>query len=259
MQLSPPMRLVALIVVIAGFAGLSLGWYRASHDRHGDDAVSAELARAGIDPAKRAAFEDLVHAYILDHPEVLPEAMDRLQARQNADRLKPLRAALETPFPGAVLGNPAGRITLVEFTDFACTYCRGSVADIAALIAANPDLKVVLRELPIIAPASDPAARMALAAAAQGKFAAYHTAMFAGPRPDNASIAAAATKAGLDLTTAQAFAKRADVQQEIEHNLAYARQLGISGTPAFTIGGQIIAGAVGKDKLQEAVDQARKG
>jgi protein-disulfide isomerase len=253
------MRLVALIVVIAGFAGLSLGWYRASHDRHGDDAVSAELARAGIDPAKRAAFEDLVHAYILDHPEVLPEAMDRLQARQNADRLKPLRAALETPFPGAVLGNPAGRITLVEFTDFACTYCRGSVADIAALIAANPDLKVVLRELPIIAPASDPAARMALAAAAQGKFAAYHTAMFAGPRPDNASIAAAATKAGLDLTTAQAFAKRADVQQEIEHNLAYARQLGISGTPAFTIGGQIIAGAVGKDKLQEAVDQARKG
>jgi len=253
------MRLVALIVVVAGFAGLSLGWYRASHDRHGDDAVSAELARAGIDPAKRAAFEDLVHAYILDHPEVLPEAMDRLQARQNADRLKPLRAALETPFPGAVLGNPAGKITLVEFTDFACTYCRGSVADIAALIAANPDLKVVLRELPIIAPASDPAARMALAAAAQGKFAAYHTAMFAGPRPDNASITAAATKAGLDLTTAQAFAKRADVQQEIEHNLAYARELGISGTPAFTIGGQIIAGAVGKDKLQEAVDQARKG
>lgn len=259
MHVSPRLRLVVLFVVIGVLAGGSLALYRATRAPRGDDAVSAELARAGIDPAKRAAFESLVHAYILDHPEVLPEAMDRLQARENADRLKPVRAALETPFSGAVLGNPAGRITMVEFTDYACSYCRGSVEDINALIAANPDLKVVLRELPIIAPASDPAARMALAAAAQGKFAAYHAAMFAGARPDNASIAAAASKAGVDLTAAQAFVKRADVQAEIEHNLAYARELGISGTPAFAIGGQIIPGAVGKDKLQEAVDAARKG
>jgi len=258
MQHSPRLRLLALIVAIAVVAAGSLGWYRASRAEHGNDAVSAELARAGIDPAKRAAIEELVHAYLLDHPEVLPEAMDRLQARETADRLKPVRAALETPFPGAVLGNPAGKVTLVEFTDFACTYCRGSVADINALIATNPDLKVVLRELPIIAPASDPAARMALAAAAQGKFAAYHAAMFAGPRPDSASITAAARVAGLDLGAAQAFAKRSEVQQEIEHNLAYARQLGISGTPAFAIGGQIIPGAVGRDKLQDAVDAARK-
>jgi protein-disulfide isomerase len=259
MQLSSRTRLVIPILALALVAVTALGWYRASHASHGDDAVAAELARAGIDPAKRAAFEDLVHAYILDHPEILPEAMDRLQAREAADRLKPVRAALETPFPGAVLGNPAGKVTLVEFTDFACTYCRGSVGDIAALIAANPDLKVVLRELPIIAPASDPAARMALAAAAQGKFAAYHAAMFAGPRPDPASITAAATRAGLDLAAAQAYARRAEVQTEIEHNLTYARELGINGTPAFAIGGQIIAGAVGRDKLQEAVDAARKG
>jgi len=259
MQLTPRHRLVVLIVAIALFAGGLLAWYRTSRAERGDDAVSAELARAGIDPAKRVAIEGLVHAYLLDHPEVLPEAMDRLQAREAAERLKPVRAALETPFPGAVLGNPAGKVTLVEFTDFACSYCRGSVADINALIGANPDLKVVLRELPIIAPESDPAARMALAAAAQGKFAAYHAAMFAGPRPDNASITAAATRAGLDLGAAQAFAKRSDVQQEIEHNLAFARQLGISGTPAFAVGGQIIPGAVGRDKLQEAVDAARKG
>jgi len=258
MQLSSRTGPIVLVVALALAAVASLGWYRASHAPHGDDAVSADLARAGIDPAKRAAFESLVHAYILDHPEILPEAMDRLQARENADRLKPVRAALETPFPGAVLGNPAGKVTLVEFTDFACTYCRGSVGDINALIAANPDLKVVLRELPIIAPASDPAARMALAAAAQGKFAAYHAAMFAGPRPDTASITAAATRAGLDLAAAQAFVRRAEVQAEIEHNLTYARDLGINGTPAFAIGGQIIPGAVGKDKLQEAVDAARK-
>jgi protein-disulfide isomerase len=259
MPFSPRSRLVALVLALALITGGSLAWYRASRAPSDADAVSADLARAGIDPAKRAALEQLVRAYILDHPEVLPEAMDRLQARETAERLKPLRATLETPFPGAVLGNPAGRVVMVEFSDFACTFCRGAVADIDALIAANPDLKVVERELPIIAPASDPAARMALAAAAQGKYAAYHAAMFAGPRPDPASIAAAAGKAGLDLPSAQAFARRDEVQQEIARNLAYARQLGISGTPAFAIGGQIIAGAVGKDKLQEAIDAARKG
>jgi len=259
MPKSPRFRLIALIVTLALIAGGALAWYRARTVPPGNDALAAELASAGINPARRAAIEQVVHAYLIDHPEVLTEANEALQARDNAERLKQLGTALETPFPGAVLGNPAGKVTLVEFTDFACTYCRGSVADIDALIAANPDLKVVLRELPIIAPASDPAARMALAAAAQGKFGAYHAAMFAGPRPDAASIAAAATKAGLNLATAQAFVKRDEVTQEIDQNLAYARQLGIAGTPAFTIGSQIIAGAVGREKLQQAVDAARKG
>jgi len=258
MPKSPRFRLIALIVTLALIAGGALAWYRARTVPPGNDALAAELASAGINPARRAAIEQVVHAYLIDHPEVLTEANEALQARDNAERLKQLGTALETPFPGAVLGNPAGKVTLVEFTDFACTYCRGSVGDINALIAANPDLKVVLRELPIIAPASDPAARMALAAAAQGKFAAYHAAMFAGPRPDTASITAAATRAGLDLAAAQAFVRRAEVQAEIEHNLTYARDLGINGTPAFAIGGQIIPGAVGKDKLQEAVDAARK-
>ncbi len=258
MQISHPVRLALVAVALAALVGGAIAWYRVSRPVPGDDAIAAELARAGIDPGKRAAFETLVRAYILDHPEILPEAMDRLQARESAERLKPLRGALETPFPGAVLGNPAGKVTLVEFTDFACTYCRGAVADVDALIAANPDLKVVLRNLPIIAPTSDPAARMGLAAAAQGKFAAYYNAMFSGARPDAASITAAANKAGVDLNAALAFARRADVQSEIEHNLAYARQLGISGTPAFTIGGQIISGAVGREALQQAVDAARK-
>lgn len=248
-----------ILAVLVGIAAGGFGWYFASHRTVGNDAVSAQLASAGIDPRQRTAIEGLVRAYILDHPEILPEAMDKLQAKETSEKLAPVRAALETPFPGAVLGNPQGKVTLVEFTDFACTYCRGSVADINALIAANSDLKVVMRELPIISPQSEPAARMALAAAAQGKFAAYHTAMFAGARPDDASIAAAAAKAGLDMNAARTFAAGKEAQQELEHNLAFARQLGINGTPAFLIGGQVIPGAVGRDKLQEAVDAARKG
>lgn len=214
---------------------------------------------AAIGGSDRAAIEGVVRDYILDHPEILPEAMDRLQARENQARLAPMRGALETPFPGAVLGNPAGKVTLVEFTDFACTYCRKSVEDVAALIRANPDLRVVVRELPIIAPESEPAARMGLAAAAQGKYAAFHQAMFAGPRPSAESIAAAARAAGVDPAAAQAFAGRDEVRKELERNLGFARQLGVNGTPAWVIGKDMIAGAVGQDRLQQAIDAARKG
>lgn len=252
-----PFAIVALAVVLSAAA---FGWWLESRRAHADEAdLSARLAAAGISASERGAIESLVRAYILDHPEILPEAMERLQARETRARIAPMRGALETPFPGAVLGNPQGRITLVEFSDFACGYCRGSVADVKALVAANPDLRVVVRELPIIAPESVPAARMGLAAAAQGRYAAFHDAMFSGERPAAASIAAAAGKAGLDDAAARTFTARDDVRQELERNLGFARELGITGTPAWVIGGELISGAVGRDRLQQAVESARKG
>jgi protein-disulfide isomerase len=252
--------LVALVVAVLG------GWVWSSRNRPAAaDAApamsEAQLARtladAGIDPKQRAAFEALVRQTLLDHPEILSETAERLEARESAGRVTPLRGALETPFPGAVLGNPQGKVTLVEFTDFACTYCRGSVADVEALIAANPDLRVVVRELPIIAPESVPAARMGLAAAAQGKYAAFHKAMFSGERPSEASIAAAAGKAGLDGTAATAFAARPETAQELKRNLELARQLGVNGTPAWVVGDQLLSGAVGQERLQQAIAAAR--
>jgi protein-disulfide isomerase len=158
-----------------------------------------------------------------------------------------------------VLGNPQGKVTLVEFTDFSCTYCRSSVADVEALVKDNPDLRVVVRQLPIIGPESEPAARMGLAAAAQGKYAAFHKAMFSGERPSSASIAAAAGAAGVDSAAALAFAQAPNVHQELERNLGFARQLGISGTPAWSVGGKLLTGAVGREALQQAVNAARKG
>ena len=196
---------VLLAILVAGFGAAGGWWVMHSRDAEAQSVAAAQdgklerqLSDAGIDARQRGAIEALVRATILDHPEILPEAMDKLQARETASRLAPLRGAIETPFPGAVLGNPAGKVTLVEFTDFACTYCRSSVPDVEALLSANPDLRVVVRQLPIIAPESEPAARMGLAAAAQGKYAAFHKAMFTGERPSATSIAAAARVAGLE-------------------------------------------------------------
>lgn len=253
----------ALIALVLAAAGAGAGWWYESRRNaavSGNDAqLEASLASAGIDGKERAAFESLVRSYILDHPEILPQAMERLQQRESAAQIAPLRGALETPFPGAVLGNPNGKVTLVEFTDFACTYCRQSVKALEGLIARNPDLRVVVRELPIIAPESAPAARMALAAASQGKYSAYHRAMFEGARPSNESIDVAAALAGMDLAAARTFAARSDVEDELKRNLDLARQLGVSGTPAWVIGERMIHGAVPAGDLQAAIDAARKG
>lgn len=234
------MTLAGLVLLLIG--GVS-GWWMQS--RHGGT-------------ADRAAIEQVVRSYILEHPEILPEAMERLRDRETRKQLASAGDDVETGFPGAVLGNPAGTVTLVEFTDYACGFCKRSVADVDALIAANPDLKVVVRELPILSPASADAARMALAAAEQGRYAAFHAAMFAAGRPAPATIEAAARSAGLDLERARRFAGDRRVTAELERNLATARQLGFDGTPSWVVGDQMLAGAVGKDELAKAIAAARK-
>ncbi len=202
--------------------------------------------------------EALVRQALLTHPEMLREAGEALRLRDNQAALAGIRSEVERAWPGAVLGNPAGKVTLVEFTDYACTYCRQSLGDVDALIKSNPDLKVVLRELPILSPASTDAAKMALAAAGQGHYAAFHQAMFASGPPDGPAIAAAARAAGLDGDAARTAIAQPGIEAEIARNLALARQLGFSGTPGWVVGDRVLNGAVGVDTLGEAIAAARK-
>jgi protein-disulfide isomerase len=197
--------------------------------------------------------------YLLAHPEVLPEAMDVLQERDMIARIEPLRDELEQPFPGAVLGNPEGSITLVEFTDYACSFCRQSLADVQALIAANPDLRVVMREYPILSEGSADAARMALAAAAQGKYSAFHDAMFALGTPAPENIAAAAQTAGLDVPRARAAIARGDYESQLQNNVFLAQSMGFTGTPSWIVGNKVLNGAVGREAIAEAIAEAADG
>ena len=235
--------LLALAGIALLLVGGAVGWTLES--RRGGGAIDD------------AEFGSRVHAYIVEHPEVLVEAADKLKNQGGEKQLAELGDKVAQPFPGAVLGNPNGTVTLVEFTDFACTYCRGSAADVEALVAANPDLKVVIRELPIIAPTSPDAARWGLAAAEQGKYPAFHKAMFAAGRTDMASIEGAARVAGLDLERARKFAADPRVTAEIEANVGMARKLGVDGTPAWVVGDELIVGAVGHDGLAKALAKAR--
>ena len=196
--------------------------------------------------------------YLLANPEVLPEAMDVLQQRELAARISPMRGQLETPFPGAVLGNPSGSVTLVEFSDYACTYCRQSIADVAALIEDNPDLRVVVREYPILRPESVDAARMALAAAQQGRYAQFHDAMFRLGPPTAETIEAAAREARVDIPKARAAIATGGFDPHLRVNAELAAQLGVSGTPGWMVGNRAFNGAVGREAIGDAIEEARK-
>lgn len=202
--------------------------------------------------------DEATRRYLMANPEVLPRAMEVLDQRERQARIAPVRDQLELPFPGAILGNPNGSVTLVEFSDYACGYCRQSVADVRKLVSANPDLKVVIREYPILRPESADAARMALAAAQQGKYAAFHDAMFELGTPSAETIAAAAAQAGVDLTKARAAIDSGSFDHFLQANHQLAAAIGISGTPGWVIGDQVIDGAVGHAALASAVEEARE-
>lgn len=224
--------ITSIIALVAGFAGAA-AW---DYSGLGSDRLRADL---------------------IAQPEWLPEAMNEYQAMQMAEQIAPLRAELEAPYPGAVLGNPEGTITLVEFSDYACGYCRQSLADVNALIAANSDLKVVVREYPILSAGSADAARMALAAADQGRFSEFHNAMFAQDGVSMDAIEAAAVAAGVDLAAARAAIETGQYEDQLQNNVFLGQTMRLSGTPAFIVGNEVMNGAVGAERIGEAIAEAR--
>lgn len=236
---------------------MSLGWRQigagALAMAVGAAAAVAVTSRTGTPAADRGAIGLVVRDYILAHPEIIPQAMDRLQANQATQLVAANRRAIETPYPGARAGDPHGDVTLVEYLDYACGYCRASVADVDRLIASDPRLRVVFRELPILSPISETAAKASLAAARQGRFYAFHKALYAGGRLSEATIAAAAATAGVT----RPDTAPPDAGVEIAANIAMARTLRIAGTPSFIVGDRVLAGAVGYDALASAIADAR--
>ena len=207
----------------------------------------------------KGEVEGVVADYIRAHPEIIPEAFEAQRNKEMAKAVDAVRPALEKPYAGAWAGNADGDVTLVVFTDYACGFCRASVPDVDRLIREDKRLKVVFRELPIISPQSRDAAIMALAAARQGKYDAFHHAMFSASSLDPSAIAAAASRAGVVTDgSADATANEALFQREIDANLALATQLQLNATPTWIVGDQLFQGQVGYDALRQAIAKARR-
>lgn len=206
----------------------------------------------------RASIERIVRDYILANPEIIPQAMTRLQSREASRLLASNRSEIETPFPGAMAGNPKGDVTLVVFFDFACPYCKQGARDVARLVSEDKNLKVVFRDFPVLSPESETAALAALSAASQGRYVRFHDAMFDGSgRLNRERTIAIVRTAGLDEKRTAADLGSAALKAELKRNLDLGRALGLSGTPSYIIGDRILSGAVGYEALKGAIAEAR--
>ena len=211
-------------------------------------------------------FEQRVRDYLLKNPEVLLEAMQVLQERQRAAEAEAVRNAIATRRdeilndPAApVGGNEAGDVTLVEFFDYNCPYCRRVAPTVARLEEADSGLRIVYKEYPILGPGSQFAARAALASREQGKYFPFHKAiMQADGNVAEETVMAIAREVGLDTEQLRADMQDPAIDAAIARNQQLAGALGIDGTPAFVIGDRVVPGAVDLATLQGLVARARQ-
>jgi protein-disulfide isomerase len=208
------------------------------------------------------AFGEKVHAYLIEHPEVLVEMSAKLQAKQTAEKTKNARSAI-TKYrqalerdPRDFVANPNGSITVVEFFDYRCGYCKLAAPQIVDLIQKNPDVRFVFKDFVIFGHDSEVAARMVLGAKDQGKTIELHKRLMAEKSLDEAGVMRIAQQLGIDLTKARASGTSEAVSQHLADTHALAEALAIEGTPAFFVGDQMIPGA-DMHALNLAIDQAR--
>jgi protein-disulfide isomerase len=213
----------------------------------------------------RQAIEEIVHDYILKHPEVIVESVRSLQERERNAQTERSRQVIITrrdellhDRESPVAGNHAGDVTVVEFFDYRCPHCKAVAATVKQLIQSDPQVRVVFKEFPILGEESTLAAKAALAAHVQGKYAAFHSALMEAREPLNqAVVLRIAADQGLDTEKMSADMQKPEIAAAIQQNRSLAQALGINGTPAFVVGDELVRGSVDLDALREVVSIAR--
>lgn len=241
-------------------------------------ALVAALMAFALPQASRAAefskaqtteIEKVVRDYLLKNPEVIEEAIQELQKRQQAaeaakhkDAVKTHAEQLFSSQDQVVLGNPKGNVTFVEFFDYNCGYCKRAMTDMLTLLKTDPELKILLKEFPVLGEASVEAARVAMAVRAQApkRYLEFHTKLMgARGRANEASALAVAKEMGLDIPRVRKDMKDPEVEKALRQDFALAQALGLNGTPSYVIGDEVVVGAVGLDTLKQNIAKARCG
>lgn len=223
--------------------------------------------QAELSDDQRAEVEAIVKNYLIAHPEIIREAMDELQRREDAaaaaQQVKAITDNQNLLFSSkrqVVLGNPNGDVTLVEFFDYNCTYCRRAQADMKALIASDKNLRVVLKEFPVLGDGSVEAAQVAVAVnmIAPEKYGEYHDAMLGERGQLNGERAlAVAEDIGIDKAKLAQAMKSDEVKATIAETYDLASKLALSGTPSYVTAKEVVVGAVGVDALKQKIQAAR--
>ncbi len=215
----------------------------------------------------KAAIEKIVHDYIIANPEVLVEAMQEFEKKQEGQRENTAKTAIQE-YEGELLrdtdspigGNSNGNVTIVEFNDYQCPYCKRAYASIEQVVKADGNVRIVYKDLPILGEPSRIAAFAAIASRKQNKHTVFHAALmeFKG-QIDRDRIFEIAGSVGIDVPQLQKDMEDPKIKQIIDRNMAVASKLGVRGTPAFVIGKAFVPGAVDAVALKQLIADARKG
>ena len=215
----------------------------------------------------REATREIIREYLMERPEILEEAMIALRVKRQEEKrartqaaIADNRHALLSHDMSPVSGNPDGDVTLVEFFDYACGYCKRSLSVMMNLLASDPQLRVVWKEFPVLGPLSRTAARASMAAARQGRYLEFHEAVMGtqdGLSED--TVLAIAGRIGLDVERLRQDMVDPAIEAYLEETRQLARELGIEGTPAFLVGNTLVPGAVGEARLRQLIAEARSG
>lgn len=221
-----------------------------------------------LSDSQRAQVQEIVRQMLKDHPEMVLEAIDALEAKEAKakqdieakaqETLKSKTAELTRDADDGVAGNPKGNVTLVEFFDYRCGYCKSMVERIAGIVKADGNIRVVYKEFPILGPNSIMASKAAIASMRQGKYLPFHDALMASKgNLDETAIYSLAKDANLDVERLKQDMSDPAIDKLVAKNKELAKVLDIDGTPGFIIGEQIIRGASDEATLKQAIAQAR--
>tara|TARA_R110000868_G_scaffold11981_49_gene58253 strand:- start:392 stop:1159 length:768 start_codon:yes stop_codon:yes gene_type:complete len=217
--------------------------------------------------AEKEEIRTIVREYLLENPEVITEALDALGTRQKlAEETARLDAVtnlqdqiFDSPYQ-VVMGNPDGDVTMVEFFDYNCGFCKRAHKDMLALMDSDPGLRFVLKEFPVLGQGSVEAARISIAVneLAPEKFPEFHLQVLLGPGQANAAKAIkVATSLGIDPDELEAATKSDLAAQTIQEVYMLADGLGLTGTPSYVVGSKVLFGAVGEQELRDSIEAAR--
>ena len=220
-------------------------------------------------PAQKQELGAFIREYLVNNPEVLQEAIQALDKKDKAaeeeNRQKVVTSQAGPLFSSkyqATVGNPQGSATLVEFFDYNCHYCKGALPDVTRLMKGDSNLKLVLKDFPVLGPGSVEAAKVAAAARNQlpgDKFWAFHTKLLATHGPiGKAEALAVAKDLGLDMDKLAKDMESPEVKTGLQETMQLADSLQINGTPSFVVGQEVVVGAVGYDQLKDKVDSVHK-
>lgn len=228
-------------------------------------AMSIGVPMARADELSDSDVKRLALEAILENPEIIMQAIQLLQQRENQAKAEAIGSVLENQRelleqdPNApVIGNPEGDVTVVEFFDYNCPYCKRAAPVVKNVIAGDSDVRVVYREWPILGEGSDFAARAALASRNQGKYEEFHWALMAlNGRATEASVLKVVRELGLDEDQLRADMEAPEVDAHIQVSMELARQLGFSGTPSFVIGDALAPGLIAEDEMTRLIEAVR--